>query len=109
MRCTVAILALPLLAAHCEGALGAAKADFQRGRAADAKAKLLALEPEAATWDACRRAEYELYRGLVAGSLGDATDAKRWLLRAKATTDREPRCLGPDDAARLKQGVDSYP
>jgi len=96
MRCTVAILALPLLAAHCEGALGAAKADFQRGRAADAKAKLLALEPEAATWDACRRAEY-------------ATDAKRWLLRAKATTDREPRCLGPDDAARLKQGVDSYP
>jgi hypothetical protein len=109
MRYPVAILALPLLAAHCEGALGAAKADFHKGRAPDAKAKLLALEPEAATWDACRRAEYDLYRGLVAGSLGDATEAKRWLLRAKSTTDREPRCLGPDDAARLKQGVDSYP
>jgi hypothetical protein len=109
MRRSGLSLALLLLGAHCGSALGAAKSDFRAGHVPEAKAKLLALEPEAATWDACPRAEYELYRGLVAGSLGDAPEARRWLAKAKATTDQRADCLSPDDAARLKVGVDSYP
>jgi hypothetical protein len=112
MRRTPGLALASLLASlvlHCGGGLQGAKADFKAGRMPEAKARLLALEPETASWDECRRAEYALYRGLVAGSLGDAPEAKRWLAGAKATTDQRADCLSPDDASRLKLGVDSYP
>ena len=47
----------------CGGGLADAKGDFRKGRYAEAKAELLALEVDERTWDDQRRCEYALYRG----------------------------------------------
>jgi hypothetical protein len=99
-------LALASLAA-CSGGLGPAKSDFRKGRIAEAKAELVALEPEARTWDGKRRAEYALYRGLVHLSLGDRAPAGVWLNEARAIEDAHPRTLNDDDLARLKLALES--
>lgn len=100
-----AVLALFLVA--CGGSLGAAKSDFKRGRLADAKAELLALEPEAKQWRGTKRAEYALYRGLVHQSLGDRAEAGVWLREAKHEEDVHPHTLAEDDRVRLKLALES--
>jgi hypothetical protein len=100
-------LASAVLASACSGGLGTAKADFRKGRIADAKAELLVLEPESRTWGNQRRAEYALYRGLVHHSLGDRAAAGVWLAEAKALEDAQPRTLGEDDRIRLKLALES--
>jgi hypothetical protein len=100
-------LALALALAACGGGLGAAKSDFHKGRTAEAKERLLALEPESRTWSGKERAEYALYRGLVHHSLGDRAAADLWLREAKATEDANPGTLPAEDHVRLKLALES--
>jgi len=91
----------------CGGPLASAKSDFKSGRVAEAKDKLVALEPASQSWtDPQRRAEYALYRGLVHHSLGDREAAARWLREAKAIEDQHPRTLSDDDRTRLDLALD---
>ena len=91
----------------CGGSLSSAKGDYQKGRYADAKAKLEALEPESRSYSGQRRAEYALYRGLVHLSLGDRQAAAVWLKEAKAMEDVHPHTLAGEDKARLDLALDS--
>jgi hypothetical protein len=103
-------LSLPLvlfLAGCGGGGLGTAKADYHKGRIAEAKAELVQLEPESRTWGNQRRAEYALYRGLVHHSLGDRAAAGVWLNEAKAIDDAHPHTLVEDDRVRLKLALES--
>jgi hypothetical protein len=96
-----------LLLTACGGSLGAAKSDFKKGRLAEAKAELIALEPEAKQWRGTKRAEYALYRGLVHQSLGDRAEAGVWLREAKHEEDVHPQTLTEDDRVRLKLALES--
>jgi hypothetical protein len=100
------IVFLALLCA-CGGGLATAKGDYNKGRYADAKAKLEALESESQTWNGQRRAEYVLYRGLVHLALGDRQAAGVWLREAKAIEDVHPHTLAGEDKARLELALDS--
>ncbi len=91
----------------CSGSLGAAKADFRKGRIAEAKSELVLLEPDSRTWSNERRAEYALYRGLVHHSLGDRAAAGVWLAEAKALDDAQPHTLSDEDRVRLKLALES--
>lgn len=104
-RPAICLLAFVLLA--CGGSLASAKGDWQKGRYAEAKAKLEALEPESQAWSGQRRAEYALYRGLVQLSLGDRQSAGVWLREAKAIEDVHPHTLAEEDKARLDVALDS--
>lgn len=104
-RSIVTFVAVMLLA--CGGGLASAKSDFKGGRVAEAKEKLVALEPESRTWTDARRAEYALYRGLVHHSLGDRESARTWLREAKAIEDAHPRVLSEDDRTRLELALDA--
>jgi hypothetical protein len=97
---------LALLVA-CGSALSSAKTDFNSGRVAEAKEKLVALEPDSRSWDGARRAEYVLYRGLVEHSLGDRDRAALWLREAKAIEDLHPKTLSEDDKIRLDLALDA--
>lgn len=101
-----ALVVASLLAA-CGGGLGSVKGDYQKGRYADAKTKLEALEPESRSWTGQRRAEYALYRGLVVLALGDRQAAGVWLREAKAMEDVHPHTLSGEDKARLVLALDS--
>jgi hypothetical protein len=100
-------VALVLLLASCGGGLSNAKSDFRRGRVAEAKEQILALEPEAREWRGTKRAEYALYRGLVFQSLGDRAEAGVWLREAKHEEDVHPHTLSEDDRVRLKLALES--
>lgn len=104
-RAIVTIVAVTLLA--CSGGLSSAKRDFQGGRVAEAKDKLIALEPESQSWAGARRAEYALYRGLVHHSLGDRDAAARWLGEAKSLEVRQPHTLSEDDRVRMELALDA--
>lgn len=99
--------ALVALSAACGGGLSSAKADYQKGRITEAKAELIALEPDSRSWSAQSRAEYALYRGLVHHSLGDRAAASVWLGEAKALDDAQPRTLEAEDRVRLKLALES--
>lgn len=101
----VGLVGVMLLA--CGGSLSSAKGDWQKGRYAEAKAKLEALEPDSERWTGQRRAEYALYRGLVHLSLGDRQVAGVWLREAKAIEDVHPHTLAGEDKARLDVALDS--
>ncbi len=100
-----ALLAVSLIS--CSSSLGAAKADFRKGRLAEAKTELLRLETESRSWGNERRAEYALYRGLVHHSLGDRAAAGVWLAEAKALDGAEPHTLSDEDRVRLKLALES--
>ena len=104
-RFAIAVFTLSLFA--CGGTLSSAKGDWQKGRYAEAKAKLEALEPDSQRWTGQRRAEYALYRGLVHLSLGDRQAAGIWLREAKAIEDVHPHTLAGEDKARLDVALDS--
>jgi hypothetical protein len=91
----------------CGGGLSDAKSDFRKGRVAEAKAQLVALEPESRGWAPRRRAEYSLYRGLVHHSLGDRAAAGVWLAEAKTIEDTHPRSLAEEDRVRLQLALES--
>lgn len=101
------VLLLSVLLAACGSGLGSVKGDYEKGRYADAKAKLEALEPDSRTWTGQRRAEYALYRGLVFLALGDGQSAGVWLREAKAMEDVHPHTLAGEDKARLDLALDS--
>jgi hypothetical protein len=101
------VLLLAVLAFSCGGGLSSAKSDFKGGRVAEAKERLVALEPESKAWTGSRRAEYALYRGLVHHSLGDREAATMWLREARAIEDAHPRTLSEDDRARLELALDA--
>ena len=103
----VATFALMALAPACGGGLSSAKADYRKGRIAEAKVELLVLEPDSHRWSPQRRAEYALYRGLVHHALGDRAAAGVWLAEAKALDDTQPRTLDPEDRVRLKLALES--
>jgi hypothetical protein len=100
-------LTLSFALVACGGGLGNAKADFHKGRLAEAKSELVLLETDSRTWSVQRRAEYALYRGLVHLSLGDRSAAGVWLTEAKALDDAQPRALSDDDRIRLKLALES--
>jgi hypothetical protein len=102
----VALLALLALPA-CGGGLANAKSDYKKGRYADAKTELVALEDESQRWTGARRAEYALYRGLVHQALGDRGTAAIWLREAKAIEDAHPHTLSTDDRSRLDLALDA--
>ncbi len=91
----------------CSGGLANAKGDYKKGRLAEAKSELLALEKESGTWSGQKRAEYALYRGLVHLGLGDRAAAGVWLKEAKAIEDVHPQTLSGDDKARLDLALES--
>lgn len=91
----------------CASGLSSAKSDFKKGRLAEAKTELVALETESRDWSGRERAEYALYRGLVHLSLGDRDSAAVWLNEARAIEDAKPRTLSEDDRTRLKLALDS--
>lgn len=93
--------------AGCGGGLASAKSDFKSGRLAEAKERLVALEPESRTYPFAKRAEYTLYRGLVHHSLGDLAAAAVWLDEAKAIEQAHPRTLSDDDRARLDLALEA--
>ena len=103
----LAFIVLVVLVGACGGSLASAKGDYQKGRYADAKAKLEALEPDSRTWSGQRRAEYALYRGLVHLSLGDRQAAGVWLREAKVMEDVHPHTLAGEDKARLDVALES--
>jgi hypothetical protein len=103
----LAFIVLLVLLGACGGGLATAKGDYQKGRYADAKARLEALEPDSRTWTGQRRAEYALYRGLVHLALGDRQAAGVWLREAKAIEDVHPHTLAGEDKARLDAALDS--
>lgn len=98
-----------LVALHCAcgGGFATAKGDYQKGRYADAKAKLDALEPDSRLYTGQRRAEYALYRGLVHLALGDRQAAGVWLHEAKVIEDVHPHTLAGEDKARLDVALES--
>lgn len=107
-RVRLARLVLPLvLLCACGGGLPSAKSDFKKGRFAEAKKELVALEPESRTWTGQKRAEYALYRGLVHHALGDRAAADVWLKEAKAIEDAHPQTLSSDDRARLELALEA--
>lgn len=89
----------------CAGLLGDGKAQFKKGRYAEAKATFAQAEAESRGWDDTRRAEYALYRGLTLGALGDRAGAAVWLKEAKALEDAHPGSLSREDLERLKLGL----
>jgi hypothetical protein len=102
---TLALLASALVA--CGGALAQGKSQFEKGRYPEAKQTLASVEAESRTWDDARRAEYDLYRGLTLGALGDRARAGVWLREAKAIEDAHPGSLEREDAQRLKVGLET--
>jgi len=106
-RATIVTFLAAVLLLACGGGLASAKSDFKSGRVAEAKERLVALEPESRSWSGARKAEYVLYRGLVHHALGDREAAARWLVEAKALEDRSPRTLSEDDRARLHLALDA--
>jgi hypothetical protein len=98
---------LVLVLAACGGRLTTAKSEFKKGRLAEAKTELVALEPESRAWSGQRRAEYALYRGLVHLSLGDRSAANVWLGEAKALEDTQPHTLLEEDHVRLELALES--
>lgn len=103
----VLVACLAACAAACSGGLANAKGDYKRGRYAEAKTELEALEPDSRTWTGQKRAEYALYRGLVHHALGDRSAAGVWLREAKAIEDVHPHTLSGDDKARLDLALES--
>ena len=101
------VLCLSALVVACGSSLGSAKSDYKRGRFAEAKDALVALEPESERWSGAQRAEYALYRGLVHHALGDRAAAGVWLREAKAIEDVHPHTLSGEDKARLDLALDS--
>jgi len=105
-RLLVVAVFVAILAA-CGGGLANAKGDYKKGRYADAKTELVALEEESQRWTGVRRAEYALYRGLVHQALGDRGSAGVWLREAKAIEDAHPHTLTSDDRSRLDLALDA--
>lgn len=102
-----ALVLVALLLTACGSGLANAKSDYKRGRFAEAKAELVALEKDSETYGGQKRAEYALYRGLVHLSLGDRQSAGVWLREAKAIEDVHPGTLSTDDKARLEVALES--
>ena len=100
------LLAFCLALGACGGGLAEAKGDFRKGRYAEAKTELLALEVDERSWDDQRRCEYALYRGLVHNALGDRGPASIWLKEARALADAHPGVLGADDLTRLQLALE---
>jgi hypothetical protein len=103
---SLSLVAMAVGLAACGGALTDAKSDFKKGRYADAKTELVALESDQKTWDEQRRCEYALYRGLVHNALGDRGAASLWLKEARALVDAHPGILGADDVTRLNLALE---
>ncbi len=104
MRRTLAVV---LLLAACGGGVGNAKSAYRKGRLAEAKTELLALEEDSHGWSGPRRADYALVRGLVHHGLGDRAAAGLWLREAKAYDDVHPGTFDEDDRTRLRLALES--
>ena len=98
---------LLLVLAACGASLSGAEADFKAGRLPEAKEELLALAPAAERWEGRRRAEYALYRGLVAHALGDRREAIVWLRQARDLEAMRAGTLSEDDRTRLALALDA--
>jgi TolA-binding protein len=100
-------LLLVLCAAACSGALAEGKSQFEQGRYAAAKQTFASAEGASRGYGDRDRAAYALYRGLTLGALGDRAQAGVWLREARAIEDAHPGALTPDDARRLKEGLET--
>jgi len=103
----LALLLTMLSLAACGGPLSRGESLFAKARYPEAKQTFVAAEAESRGWDDARRAEYALYRGLTHEALGDRAQAGVWLRDAKAIEDSRPGSLSPEDARRLKVGLES--
>jgi hypothetical protein len=106
MRAIYLVLGVFTLTA-CGGALGEGESQFDKGRYPEAKQTFASLEDESHGWSDARRAEYSLYRGLTLNALGDRGQAGVWLREAKAIEDAHPGSLTPEQAQRLRLGMES--
>lgn len=103
---TSALAALLLLG--CAGGLTSAQRDFKKGRAGEAKEKLVALEAESVGWSERDRASYALYRGLAHLAVGDRALATVWLQKAKEAEATSPSpVFDADDQTRLRLALDA--
>lgn len=102
----LAVVSIAFVSA-CSNGLEAAKRDYDKGRAAEAKARLVALEDESAGWNGRARATYALYRGLAHLAVGDRALAGVWLDKAKGAESAEPGTLSGDDQTRLRLALDT--
>jgi hypothetical protein len=100
-------LAFVLAVAACGGGVASAKSAYRKGRLAEAKTELLALEEDSKGWSGQRRADYALVRGLVHHGLGDRGAASLWLREAKAYEDAHPGTFDEDDRTRLRLALES--
>lgn len=100
-------LVFVLLLAACGGGVGSAKSAYRKGRLAEAKTELLALEGDSKGWSPARRSDYALVRGLVHHGLGDRAAASLWLREAKAYEDAHPGTFDEDDRTRLRLALES--
>ncbi len=104
---SAAVGCLLLTLGGCGGALADGRAEFAKGRYPEAKQTFASLDYDSLRWDDAKRAEYALYRGLTEAALGDRPRAAVWLREAKAIDDARPGSLSPQDAHRLKLGLET--
>lgn len=104
---SVAAVALAMALLGCASTFTSAKDDLRRGDAANARAKLVAIEAEAAQWNDADRAEYALERGVTHLSLGDRNAATVWLTKANEITHSNPRVLSEQNRTRLRVSLDT--
>ncbi len=103
MRNALSLAIAALALAGCASRLEAAKSAYNAGDYPEAKAKLAMLEKDAPGLPTCRRAEFELYRGLTLLALGDQQSARSSLEKAKT----QPTCFEKEDTARLDLALES--
>lgn len=103
----LAIAAATPFLSGCVGPLSRAESQFTEGRYPEAKQTLEAAQADSRSWSDSGRAEYALYRGLTCAALGDRDQAGTWLHEARAIEDAHPGSLSPEDAKRLKVGLEA--
>lgn len=84
------------------GPLAGAVGSFDEARYAEAARAFRELEPELGGFSRQERARYALYRGLTHLALGDSRPAERWLVYAKAASERDPELLDGIELRRLR-------
>ena len=104
MRAEAFLVLFSLAFLGCASAFTSAKDDLRSGDAASARVRLVALEPDVASWSENDRAEYALERGLTHLSLGDRDAAATWLTKADEMVRANPGTLSEQNRMRLRVG-----
>jgi len=88
-------------AVGCRPATGRTRTALAEARYADALVELRRMEPALQRRSLAWQASYALERGLAHLAVGDATEAVRWLSRARDWDEARPGILTPTERSRL--------